>query len=169
MHERQMLGVIERSGENQSFNLGPGVLRILVEHEGRIDVGNEWIDYKGLNGKVKLDGVDIVGWGNYGFNLTDISKLKFQQRGGSEGPTFYHGVLHVDKVGDTFLFWGGWKKGIAFVNGWSIGRYYSNAKGPQYTLYVPKGLLKAGDNDIVLFEYEHAEDAIEFRTEPVFT
>ena len=43
-----------------------------------------------------------------------------------------------------------WGKGIVFVNGINLGRYWK--VGPQQTLYLPGCFLKKGKNDIVVFE-----------------
>ncbi|KAA0187151.1 hypothetical protein HAZT_HAZT000615 [Hyalella azteca] len=45
---------------------------------------------------------------------------------------------------DTFLDMRQWNKGVVFVNGFNVGRYWS--VGPQRTLYVPTPLLVQGDN-----------------------
>lgn len=42
----------------------------------------------------------------------------------------------------------GWKKGVAFVNGQNLGRYWSI--GPQQTLYLPGPWLKTGMNQVCL-------------------
>ncbi len=39
-----------------------------------------------------------------------------------------------------------WTKGVIFVNGFNIGRYWD--KGPQKTLYIPAPLLKYGNNEV---------------------
>ena len=45
------------------------------------------------------------------------------------------------------------KKGVVFVNGFNIGRYWEI--GPQKALYIPASLLKVGEkNEIVIFETE---------------
>ena len=43
-----------------------------------------------------------------------------------------------------------WTKGIVFVNGRNLGRYWSI--GPQLTLYLPGPWLNVGSNSIVVFE-----------------
>ena len=43
-------------------------------------------------------------------------------------------------IKDTFLRLDGWTKGVAFVNGFNLGRYWD--RGPQQTLYVPAPLLR---------------------------
>jgi len=44
----------------------------------------------------------------------------------------------------------GWRKGVIFVNGFNIGRYWD--VGPQKTLYVPAPLLRPGPNQLLMFE-----------------
>ncbi|MCK7499745.1 MAG: hypothetical protein MZW92_62095 [Comamonadaceae bacterium] len=44
----------------------------------------------------------------------------------------------------------GWKKGVVWVNGHNLGRYWDI--GPQKRLYCPAPFLKAGANEIVVFD-----------------
>ena len=44
----------------------------------------------------------------------------------------------------------GWKKGVVWVNGRNLGRYW--AIGPQQRLYCPAPFLRAGTNEIVVFD-----------------
>lgn len=62
----------------------------------------------------------------------------------------YGGSFKLDTVGDTFLNMEDWDKGIVFVNGINLGRYWK--VGPQQTLYLPGCFLRKGDNQIVVFE-----------------
>ena len=60
----------------------------------------------------------------------------------------------------------GFTKGVVFVNGFNIGRYF-NPAGPQKTLYVPAPMLKNGDNEIVVFETDHSDrSSVTFLDEP---
>lgn len=65
-------------------------------------------------------------------------------------PAVYGGSFSLTKTGDTFLDMRDWGKGIVFINGINIGRYWS--VGPQQTLYLPGCWLKKGKNEIVVFE-----------------
>ena len=58
---------------------------------------------------------------------------------------------------DTFLSLPGWHKGVAFINGFNLGRYWPIV-GPQKTLYVPRTLLKPypANNSLILLEQDHA-------------
>ena len=57
---------------------------------------------------------------------------------------------------DTFLRLSGFGKGAAWLNGFALGRYW--AEGPQRTLYVPGPVVRAGENELVLFEVDGAHN-----------
>jgi len=65
-------------------------------------------------------------------------------------PTLYQGTFNVSNTGDVFLNMKDWGKGIVFVNGVNIGRYWKI--GPQQTLYLPGCWLKKGVNTIVVLD-----------------
>ena len=56
----------------------------------------------------------------------------------------------LNEVGDTFIDMQNWGKGIVFVNGRNIGRYWK--VGPQQTLFIPGVWLKKGENQLLIFE-----------------
>ncbi|MDR3562921.1 MAG: hypothetical protein P4N59_16010, partial [Negativicutes bacterium] len=61
-------------------------------------------------------------------------------------PVFFSGSLTVPQaspVPDTYIRLPGWTKGIMWVNGFNIGRYW-NPKGPQNNFYIPGTLLQQG-------------------------
>ena len=53
-------------------------------------------------------------------------------------------------MADTFLDMTNYKKGIVWVNGHNLGRYWEI--GPQKRLYCPAPWLKSGTNEIVIFD-----------------
>ena len=71
-------------------------------------------------------------------------------------PTFLTGHFPVEETSDTFVRLDGFTKGVVFVNGFNIGRFWNSA-GPQRTLYIPAPLLQAGENEITVFELEHSD------------
>ena len=82
------------------------------------------------------------------------------------GPTFYRGRFTVDKPADTFLALPGWTKGVAWLNGFNLGRYWEE-KGPQRTLYVPAPRLRPGRNELVVFELHGTRSRmVTFRNTP---
>lgn len=62
-----------------------------------------------------------------------------------------------------------WGKGIVFINGINIGRYWQ--VGPQQTLFVPGVWLKKGVNEIVIFEQlnEKIQTRISSVKKPILT
>jgi len=67
-------------------------------------------------------------------------------------PTVYRGSFTLDRTGDTFLDLRDWHRGIVFVNGVNLGRYWR--VGPQQTLYLPGAWLHRGRNDVEVFDVE---------------
>ena len=58
--------------------------------------------------------------------------------------------LHSTRPGDTFLDMSTWGKGMVWVNGHAMGRFWKI--GPQQTLFMPGCWLKKGKNEIVVLD-----------------
>lgn len=151
-------------------------LDILVENMGRINYGPEIVrNNKGIISPVKINGMDILGdWemvqlpmdkcpdltqyppaGVYSIPVADAKALTGK-------PVIYEGTFTLSETGDTFIDMGNWGKGILFINGKNIGRYWH--VGPQQTLFIPGVWLKKGENKIVLFEQLNNELKTEVKT-----
>lgn len=63
----------------------------------------------------------------------------------------------MDKTGDTFLDMQTWGKGMVWVNGHAMGRFWEI--GPQQTLYMPGCWLKEGDNEIIVLDLKGPAEA----------
>ena len=63
----------------------------------------------------------------------------------------------LKKVGDTYLDMSTWGKGLVWINGHCLGRFWS--VGPQQTLYVPGCWLRKGRNDIVVMDIKKPRKA----------
>ncbi len=73
-----------------------------------------------------------------------------RQQAVNNHPAIYNGNFSLNETGDTFLDMSKWGKGIVFVNGHNLGRYWKT--GPQQTLYLPGCWLKKGENNVTVFE-----------------
>lgn len=135
-----------------------GLLDILVENEGRINYGGMFDEVKGLYQGVKLDDVELKNWNHFGFNWSNVNEIKFTSDLPTKVPAFYKDYFDVDEVADTFLNPTGFTKGVAFINGFCIGRYWLIK--PQLTLYVPQNLLHKGQNELVILELESQSSSI---------
>ncbi|SFB87726.1 beta-galactosidase [Zunongwangia mangrovi] len=129
-----------------------GTLEILVENMGRINYGAKITENtKGIISAVSINDYEISGgWEMYKApfdaapNLEESTEVK-------EGlPVLYSGEFDLDTIGDTFLDMQKWGKGIVFVNGHNLGRYWK--VGPQQTLYLPGSWLKEKGNTITILE-----------------
>ena len=76
---------------------------------------------------------------------------------------FFTATLNLSKVADTYLDLSGWTKGVVWVNGNNLGRYW--AIGPQYRLYCAASWLRPGRNQITVFDLHQTTTApISFAT-----
>jgi len=125
---------------------------ILVENSGRVNFTKVLRgERKGITRSVTLDGRELTGWDVFTLPMTDIGHLRFDDDE-STGPAFYRGTFRVDRAGDTNLDMRGWGKGLVWVNGHDLGRFWSI--GPQQTLYVPGPWLNPGVNTVTVFDLD---------------
>lgn len=146
-------GVIDRNNKQEILLSADGpesTLEILVENMARINYGPLLKDPKGITEGVRIGNQFLFNWDIYTIPLKDIENIKYGNGNKEEYPTFYKGSFEVKKVGDTYLDFEGWEKGVVFINGFNLGRYWK--AGPQKRLYLPAPLLKEGTNEIVVFE-----------------
>lgn len=66
------------------------------------------------------------------------------------GAVFLRTTFKLDHAADTFLDIRNLGKGVVWMNGHNLGRFWN--VGPQGTLYVPGAWLKPGENEIVVFD-----------------
>lgn len=130
-----------------SFN-GKTSIDILVDAMGRVNYGPKICDRKGIQG-VKIKYQYIFGWDVTCLPLESLEEVKFV--GGGKYPKFMKGSFKTSSKEDCFVHMDGFKKGIVFVNGINIGRYWEI--GPQKALYIPGVWLK-DENEIVVLELE---------------
>jgi beta-galactosidase len=158
----------------------PVRLDILVEAMGRVNFSKEIHDRKGIHGPVKLATVngalkDLTIWKIYRLPLDAqmLKNLKWQSLEASaaprktlnieglqqsalfrapdtSGPAFWRGGFSIDKPGDTFLDLSSWGKGVLWVNGKCLARFWNI--GPTQTAFLPGAWLKTGRNEIIVLD-----------------
>jgi beta-galactosidase len=132
---------------------------------GRINYGPFLVDYKGITEGVRLGNQFLFDWTVHPLPLNDLSQLKFTCEEAKENhPYFHRGLLKVNEVADTFIDLSEWTKGVVFVNGHNLGRYWEI--GPQQTLYVPAPFLHLGVNEIVVLELHGHQESARFVDKP---
>jgi len=155
---------------------GNHTLDIMVECMDRANGGSEvelTNEIKGLpDGSISLNGKEVSGFQVFALEFRNswVKQLKnFESVSNStvlKAPVLVQSTFEV--VGeplDTYLDLTGWHKGVAFVNGFNIGRYFK--VGPQQRLYVPSPLLKTGNNTITIFEQLEVGSEIKLVSSPL--
>ncbi|MCI9336930.1 MAG: beta-galactosidase [Lachnospiraceae bacterium] len=164
LYDRELL---EEREVNRELPAGKEArLDILVENMGRVNFGPYMeIQRKGIDQCVQINGHMHNHWEQYPLPLDNVEKIDFDREYLPGTPAFYRFVFTVEEIGDTFLDFGGWGKGCAFVNGFHIGRFWEI--GPQKRLYIPGPLLRLGENEMILFETEgKAPGTVSLEEEP---
>lgn len=108
----------------------------------------------------------ITEWTQYCLPLETAEHIDFSKKWEAGQPAFYRFEAELSKIGDTYLDLSEFGKGIVWVNGTNIGRFWE--VGPILSLFVPEGLLRKGQNEIVIFETEgRFSEVIDFVKEPI--
>ena len=157
----KLIGKIERRLAENSIELPviekESQLDILVDGMGRVNFDKTIIDRKGITEKVELKTATgstlLKNWQVYNFpvdyNFQKAMKFKTAK---ASGPAWYRATFMLDKTGDANIDMSKWGKGMVWVNGYNLGRYWKI--GPQQSLYMPGCWLKKGTNEIIVLDLE---------------
>ena len=151
------VGTIDRRLGEKSIDLPKSttpnpVLDLVVEGMGHINFAQEMIDRKGITDRVTLSGMTLMNWDVHLLPLGEawVARLKAHASPGARPGVFFRGSFALDKPADTFIDMTGYRKGVVWVNGHNLGRYWDI--GPQTRLYAPAPFLKAGRNEVVVLD-----------------
>ena len=144
------------------------MLDVLVESLGHINYGAELGDNKGVVKPLMLQ-TSSTGGGIASQALTDwltyllpmdssyIQHLRPIVTKENKAGLFFRLTLNLDEVADTYIDVSHWTKGVVWVNGHNLGRYWYI--GPQKRLYCPATWLQQGANDIIIFDLHQTNAA----------
>ena len=137
------------------------VLEILVEGMGHINFAQFMIDRKGITDRVTLNGMTLMNWETFllPMNATfakQATNLKTLTSEGKQG-VFFKGKFLLENTGDTFFDMSNYSKGMLYVNGHLLGRYWNI--GPQQRLYCPASWLHKGENEVIVFDLHQMQEA----------
>ena len=167
----QLQGVIDRRlGETQlrvTAHAGQR-LDVLVENSGRINFTTKIRGERaGILGDVRLSGRAVSGWEMIPMPLNEPPSEGFRRHGCTMGPCFYSGELYVHTVGDTYLNTAALGKGVVWVNGHLLGRFWN--VGPMGSLYLPGAWLHAGQNKMTILDLNGGEQvSVSAEDHPVY-
>ncbi|GGM16359.1 beta-galactosidase family protein [Promicromonospora citrea] len=157
----EQVGVLDRGSHTFSVALPAraGDLTLLVEDQGRVNYGPRLGEPKGVIGPVRTAARTLDRWEVGALRVEDAPELlraaldapgRALPAGRPGGAGLYRGMFASAAGQDHFLRLDGWTKGLAWVNGELLGRYWS--LGPTHTLYVPGPLVREDGNELVLLE-----------------
>ncbi|XP_032389271.1 beta-galactosidase-1-like protein 2 [Etheostoma spectabile] len=168
--DRSYIGLFKRQSLELAVPDGKGqrTLSLLVENCGRVHHGRD-LDkqHKGLVGDILLNNIPLRDFTIYSLDMKPSfidSLYQAPWKTLPETPSFpgfFLGRLFVyGYPSDTFMKLPGWEKGVVFVNGLNLGRYWSI--GPQQALYLPGPFLNSGNNQVIVFEEQEGDYKVLF-------
>nr|XP_018915941.1 PREDICTED: beta-galactosidase-like [Bemisia tabaci] len=178
--DEEQRAIFNRSSEHYSLTLlqkdKGKKLSIFIENQGYINYEKHMQgDFKGLLSIPAVDGRPLLGWTMTKISLSNVKPLHDMLTTPNSSmvklPAFYMAEFKLpqengsySQPADTFLDPSGWGKGVVFVNGKNMGRYWPSV-GPQITLYIPGCYLKAypGVNKLVILEEEKVPETLEMK------
>ncbi|RZU64246.1 beta-galactosidase [Microterricola gilva] len=140
---------------------GVAVITIVVESLGRINYGPLIGERKGILQGVRLGNRYVHGWTH---RVLPLDGWQPSGVAGTDGVA--SAIIEVAEPADAWLAFPGGAKGMVWLNGFLLGRYW--AVGPQVTLYAPAPLWRAGRNELRVLDVDRLGDAIEVRQVPEF-
>ena len=161
----RLVGKVDRRAGDTPVGLParerPARLDVLVEEMGRVNFGPGLHDLKGIRG-AELEAADgarrtLDRWVLHPipFDGPPPTSLRWENRE-ARGPAWWGATFVAEAGKDTWLDLRGWGKGMAWINGRPLGRYWSI--GPTQTLYLPGCWIREGANEVVLLDLEGPED-----------
>jgi len=157
-------GILDRRLGQESLILdlpnGTHTLEIFVENMGRINFGPNLLkNKKGIVGEVNFGGDVLKSWTMFSLPFDKVETAKINtSKPLKNAPVIKSGTFDVERPTDTYLDLRKWGKGVIWVNGHNLGKYWSI--GPQQTIYLPAEWLKKGKNEIVILELYKPENNV---------
>lgn len=169
----ERVGTLERDGE-LSLTLPGGArqaqLTIVVESLGRINYGPHTGEGKGIMRGVRVNGRRYVhGWTHRALPVDAAPRADAPaKRAAAGGPVdgVARATVEVETPADAWLAFPGGAKGMVWLNGFLLGRYWK--VGPQETLYAPAPLWRSGANEIVVLDTDGLGTTVEVRERSEF-
>ena len=157
---------------------------ILVENLGRVNFGPRLGERKGILGGVWQTVRFLNDWEADAWPLEEMGEelaallaaapaldtpatADEAAAGGADAlPVLVSASFEADSAEDAFLDVSDAGHGVAYVNGFCVGRYWNI--GPQLSLYVPAPLVHEGRNEVLLLDLEKRPTRLALATEHLF-
>uniref|UniRef100_A0A665W4F9 Beta-galactosidase n=1 Tax=Echeneis naucrates TaxID=173247 RepID=A0A665W4F9_ECHNA len=170
--DRIYIGLFKRQRVDNYSLQGRRTLSLLVENCGRVHQGRD-LDkqHKGLVGDIFLNNIPMRDFIIYSLDMKpsfidSLYQAPWKSLPDTPSyPGFFMGRMFAyGYPSDTFVKLPGWAKGVIFINGLNLGRYWSI--GPQQTLYLPGPFVNSGINQVIVFEEQEGDYQVHFEDTP---
>ncbi|MCT1654102.1 glycoside hydrolase family 35 protein [Brachybacterium muris] len=152
-------------------------VEILVENLGRINFGPSLGERKGILGGVWQIVRFLNDWEADAWPLEDMADELVALAAGAPAvepgaeddvtlPVLVQASFEAGEQADAFLDISGAGHGVAYVNGFCVGRYWNI--GPQQSLYVPAPVIREGRNEVLLLDLEKQPTRLALVEEHIF-
>ncbi len=167
----KVVGISGRSVKGAAVALtvpeGKHRMDLLVENMGRINFGKYMIEeHKGLATPVVFNGKELGPFVQVGMSMQEPPKGTYHEikDGKTQGSaTLYRGMMKVGGPCDTWIDMRGFGRGILWLNGRNLGRYWK--VGPSQGVFVPGCWFKKDEeNELVVLELESEKCPTELPT-----
>lgn len=154
---------LERYSNDKAVDIPAGEhsVAIMVENMGRVNYGTKMKDYKGIVGNIvmydnKLE-MDFMVTG-FTVHTLPLEALPQKYCGNAvlNEPAFYKFEFDAENAQDTVIHLIGFTRGVAFINGFNLGRHW-DIENSENKLFIPAPLIHKGKNEIVVFDVLHKD------------
>ena len=108
--------------------------------------------------RVTLNGMTLMNWEAFNIPMSSEYVSNLKESDTVRPGMFFKTTLQLDKAGDCYIDLKDFTKGLVYVNGHNLGRFWN--VGPQYRLYCPGVWLKEGTNEIIIFDMHQTEPGV---------
>ncbi|MBQ9915403.1 MAG: hypothetical protein IJO50_04580, partial [Clostridia bacterium] len=151
-----------RNNEDREVDMpekGSHKISVLVENLGRVNYGVKLRDHKGLIGDLVLFDKQysmyskVLCFTVYSLPLAQLP-AEYSDKARENEPAFYRYEFTAEEPQDTVLHFEGFTRGVAFINGFNLGRHWA-LEHAENQLFIPAPFVKKGKNEIVVFDVLH--------------
>ena len=160
----QRIATLARDGQTSTVieqGARAAVITIAVENLGRINYGPFIGERKGILHGARLGNRFINGWTH---RVLPLDEWRPRGAAGADGTA--SAIIDTTEQADAWLAFPGGGKGMVWLNGFLLGRYWE--AGPQVTLYAPAPLWRVGRNEVRVLDLDRLGDTVEVRNRPEF-
>lgn len=169
----ERVGVLERDGATTlplpNLDGAEAELTLVVESLGRINYGAYLGEHKGILHSVRVGRRLVHGWSHRALPLGDMDRplpLLGTPTESKVADGLAVATVQVAAPADAWVALPGSVKGLVWLNGFLLGRYWEI--GPQQSLYAPAPLWREGANEIRVLDTDGLGATVEIHDHPSY-